>query len=49
MSPERFTHDVFLSHSSKAQAMVHPLAQRYPADWRDSMPVVLGALKETRG
>jgi len=46
MSAEGFTHDVFLSHSPKDKAMVHPLAKRHPAN---SMPVVLEALKETRG
>jgi hypothetical protein len=57
MSAEIFTHDVVLSHSSKDKSVVRPLAERfafevseqYPANWRESMPVVLEALKETRG
>jgi hypothetical protein len=28
MSPEAFTHDVFLSHSTKDKAVVRPLAER---------------------
>lgn len=30
--PETFTHDVFLSHSSKDKAVVRPLAERLRAD-----------------
>ena len=46
MSAEKFTHDVFPSHSSKDKAIVHPLAERLRSDglrvWLDEWTIKPG-------
>jgi len=46
MSAEKFTHDVFSSHSSKDKVIVHPLAERLRSDglrvWLDEWTIKPG-------
>ena len=45
-----FTHDVFLSHSSKDKAVVRPLAERLRQDglkvWFDEWLLIKGSVKQ---